>query len=445
MAIRHKPIIDLVDPAIADTVDSGVRTGIKANPYDLDFSVRAFDLQGSTEVQLFFAEISGLTSLSATGSFPNQKFVLGKSVSGNRGTAIPESDTLTSVDTEFTWDITDSVFANSDSVIVAEGTYYIYLVASDSINVALRQSTALLTVKHSPSFTFYEPPRDSHREINTGSQPVYAIQWQKGRGDADFDDNATIDLYFTTDNPATINYENFPDSLLNDVDTKTIVKGLTENGEAASDMYVWDLRNPPNDVPKESVSGGKVWLYAIITDSRGNKNVALGGALTMIHDPHITILSSKLDDYVPRLREGRRAANRVGRLPGGRWKQHRRCLHQALRDSDRGRAHHPRCARGGGQRNHRLSHQQLKRQSDWGHGDFDPGGQFRLLRLEHSTLWPRHRGLRCLRRHRKGLDLYHQHRDNHKPKQHSVDTGRRTWGPNKLFQHQPDQRYRGHR
>ncbi len=299
VAIRHKPIIDLVDPAIADTVDSGVRTGIKANPYDLDFSVRAFDLQGSTEVQLFFAEVSGLTSLSATGSFPNQKFVLGKSIGGNRGTAIPQSDTLTSVDTEFTWDITDSVFANSDSVIVAEGTYFIYLVASDSINVALGQSTALLTVKHSPSFTFYEPPRDSHREINTGSQPNFAIQWQKGRGDADFDDNATIDLYFTTDNPATINYEDFPDSLLNDVDTKTIAKGLTENGDAASDMYVWDLRNPPNDVPKESVSGGKVWLYAIITDSRGNKNVALGGALTMVHDPHITILSSKLDDYVP--------------------------------------------------------------------------------------------------------------------------------------------------
>ena len=297
VAIRHKPIIDLVDPAIADTVDSGVRTGIKANPYDLDFSVRAFDLQGSTEVQLFFAEVSGLTSLSATGSFPNQKFVLGKSVSGNRGTVIPQSDTLTSVDTEFTWDITDSVFVSPDSVIVAEGTYFIYLVASDSINVALGQSTALLTVKHSPSFTFYEPPRDSHREINTGSQPVFAIQWQKGRGDADFDDNATIDLYFTTDNPATINYENFPDSLLNDVDTKTIVKGLTENGEAASDMYIWDLRNPPNDVPKESVSGGKVWLYAIITDSRGNNNVALGGALTTKHDPHITLLSGRLSVY----------------------------------------------------------------------------------------------------------------------------------------------------
>ena len=292
VAIRHKPIIDLVDPAIADTVDSGVRTGIKANPYDLDFSVRAFDLQGSTEVQLFFAEVSGLTSLSASGSFPNQKFVLGKSVSGHRGIAIEHSDTLTSVDTEFTWDITDSVSANGDSVIVAEGTYFIYLVASDSINVTLGQSEALLTVKHSPSFTFYEPSRDTHREINTGSQSNYSIQWQKGRGDNDFDDDATIDLYFTTDNPATINYEDFPDSLLNDVDTKTIVKGLSENGDAASDMYVWDLRNPPNDVPKESVSGGKAWLYAIITDSRGNKNVALGGALTMKHDPRITLTTA---------------------------------------------------------------------------------------------------------------------------------------------------------
>jgi len=61
-------------------------------------------------------------------------------------------------------------------------------------------------------------------------------------------------------------------------------------------MYVWDFRNPPNDVPKASLSG-KVWLYAIISDAKGNSQVSLGGALTLSHEPHITLLSSELDDY----------------------------------------------------------------------------------------------------------------------------------------------------
>ena len=298
LTIKHKPIILHVDPAGSDTVDTGVRSGENANPYDLNFTVRDFDLQGTAEIQLFYSSVSGLSSVSTIGTFPSQQFTLGKSVSGVRAIPITGTDTLTSVATEFSWDITDSVAvrvgALVDSQTVVENAYFIYLVASDSLNIAVGQSDAALTVKHSPSFTFYEPPKDTHRKINTGSQPIYSIQWQKGRGDQDFDNNATIDFYFTTDNPAAINYENFPDSLLKDSDTQIVVKGLTEDAEGKSDMYVWDLRNPPNDVPRIK---RKVWLYAVISDANGNSNVALGGALTMDHDPHITLLSSKLDDY----------------------------------------------------------------------------------------------------------------------------------------------------
>ena len=298
LTIKHKPIIVHVDPATADTVDTGVRSGEKANPYDLDFTVRDFDLQGTAEIQLFYSSVSGLTSVSTIGTFPSQKFTLGKSVAGVRAIPITGSDTLTSVATEFSWDITDSVAvrvgALVDSQTVVENAYFIYLVASDSLNIAVGQSAAALTVKHSPSFTFYEPPKDTHRKINTGSQPIYSIQWQKGRGDQDFDNNATIDFYFTTDNPATINYEDVPDSLLKDADTRIVVKGLTEDAEGKSDMYAWDLRNPPNDVPRIN---RKIWLYAIISDSNGNSNVTLGGALTMDHDPHITLTSSNLGDY----------------------------------------------------------------------------------------------------------------------------------------------------
>lgn len=298
LSVKHTPIIVHVDPAISDTVDTGVRSGAKANPYDLDFSVRDFDLQGTAEIQLFYSSVSGLNSVSVIGTFPNQKFTLGKSVAGVRAIPIAHTDTLTSSYTEFTWDVTDSVAvrvgAGIDSQSVAEGSYFLYLVASDSVTATVGQSKASLTIKHSPSFTFYEPPRDTHRKINTGSQPVYTIQWQKGRGDQDFDSDATIDIYFTTDNPATVNYEDFPDSLLKDSDTQVVVKGLKENAEGASDMYIWDLRHAPNDVPR---SGRRVWLYAIISDANGNSTTALGGALTMTHDPRITMLSSKLDDY----------------------------------------------------------------------------------------------------------------------------------------------------
>ena len=294
LAVRHKPLIDQVDPARADTVDTGVRTGLKANPYDLDFRVRDFDRQGSTEVQLFYSAVSGLASVSTIGRYPSLSFALGKSTKGKRAIAIPGSDTLTSAHTEYAWNVTAAVVDNGAASTVKEGSYFIYAVASDSVHITVGQSIAQLTVKHSPSFVFYEPPRDTHRQLNTGSQPVYAIQWQKGSGDQDFDDNATVDLYYTTDSPATTNYESYPDSLLKDADTRTVVKGLTENAGAASDMYMWNYRNPPNDVPQDGV---KVWLYARISDSHNNSSVALGGALTLTHDPRLILLTSKLDDY----------------------------------------------------------------------------------------------------------------------------------------------------
>ncbi|MEW6750075.1 MAG: FlgD immunoglobulin-like domain containing protein [Candidatus Latescibacterota bacterium] len=298
LTIRHRPIVDFVAPAGLDTVDTGVRSGEHANPYDLDFAVRDFDRQGSTQVQLFYAAASGLSSVSVIGTYPSLRFTLGKSLAGVRGVPLTHADTLTSADSEFSWDLTDSVAvrvgAAVDSQIVAEGAYYLYVVASDSQNVTVGQSRATLVVKHSPSFTFYEPAVDTHRRLSTGSQPVYTIQWQKGRGAADFDDDATVDFYFTTDNPATVNYEDWPDSLLRDADTRLLATGLGEDGEGADDFYEWDLRDPPYDVPPD---GTPVWLYAVTTDAHGNRSVALGGALTMTHEPRIVLLSSKLDEY----------------------------------------------------------------------------------------------------------------------------------------------------
>lgn len=294
VTMRHKPLIQFVDPIGIDTVDTGIRTGSKANPYDLDFLVRDFDDQGSTQVALFYSAVNGLTSVSVSGTYPNQRFALGKSVSGARGVLIEGSAGLTSAAVEYSWDVTDSVFVAGDSVIVEEGQYYLYVVASDGDFVTVGQGEGQLALKHSPTLTFYEPPKDTHRRINSGSQSVYSLQWQKGPGDADFDDNAIIDLYFTTDSPVNVNYEGYPDSLRSDIDTRIIQTGLSEDSDdGASDMFVWDFRSAVNDVP---IDGRQVWIYALIRDSRGNENVELGGSITVEHDPRIVLLTSDLDD-----------------------------------------------------------------------------------------------------------------------------------------------------
>jgi len=287
VTLRHSPIVQQVDPIAADTVDSGVRTGLKASPYDLDFAV--FDYDSEARVQLFYASVAGITSVSATGVYPNQKFVLGKSVAGTRGTAITDSTTLTSRDHEFSWDVS--------SPLVAEGSHYLYAVGSDSISASVGNSSTPLVVRHSPSFTFYEPPQDTQREIDTGSQSIYTIQWQKGPGVKDLDHNADIDLYFTTDDPAVTDHSTesgaSTTSLTLDADTKKInVAILPENSTGAGDMFAWDLRSPPNAVP---TTGQSVWIYAVVTDGNGNITVARGGSLVMTHSPYI-LLETRLPE-----------------------------------------------------------------------------------------------------------------------------------------------------
>jgi hypothetical protein len=297
LSIVHSPIIQQVDPIVADTVDSGVRTGLKANPYDLDFSV--VDHDSDARVQLFYASVSGITSVSVTGSYPNQRFVLGKSVAGIRGIAITDSTTLTDLDREFSWDITDSVYVAGDSSIVDDGTYFLYAVATDSINVSVGNSATSLVVKHSPSFEFFEPAEDTQRNIDSGSQSAYTIQWQKGPGDDDYDDDASIDLYFTTDDPAIADHSTdagaTTDALINDADTKTIITGLAEDGDGASDMYVWNLETPPNNIPQSSA---QVWVYAVAIGAT-DTTVARGGSITIAHAPFI-----QLNTRMPEINQG---------------------------------------------------------------------------------------------------------------------------------------------
>ena len=250
---------------------------------------------------MFYSAISGLTSLSASGTYPSETFVLGKSLSGTRGAAITSSTSLTATAREYSWDVT--------SPIITQGSYYLYAVASDGESVDVGNSAQVLLVAHSPSLTLYEPARNTQRTIDTGSQPVYTIQWQKGRGDRDLDDNASISLYFTAVDPATTNYSGSDSTALTSAgggNAKFIVGGLNENDEGAKDMYVWDFRTSTN-VP---VTDTRVWLYAVLSDVSGNVDVELGGSLLLTHSPHIflktgspeinqgDILRIEWDDYM---------------------------------------------------------------------------------------------------------------------------------------------------
>ena len=56
-------------------------------------------------------------------------------------------------------------------------------------------------------------------------------------------------------------------------------------------MYVWDLRNPANAVPR---SGRQVWIYALTTDG-SNTAVVRGGSIVLTHNPFI-LLETRLPE-----------------------------------------------------------------------------------------------------------------------------------------------------
>ena len=288
VTLVHAPVVQSVDPITAETVDTGVRTGLQANPYDLDFSVVDYD--GEAKVQLFYSALAGLTSVSVAGTYPNQSFALGNSVATTKSTAITDSASLSSSDTEYSWDVTDP--------IVAEGAYYVYAVATDGDSIVVGRSVDQLNVVHSPRFTFYEPARNTQRNLDSGSQPSYTIQWQKGPGDDDLDDDADIRLYFTHVDPAVTNYSGSDSTALvddADGDAQLIVGGLKEDDDGADDMYVWDLRAATN-APE---SGKRAWLYGVVADDDDNVSVVLGGSLKITHSPHIF-----LETGVPEISQG---------------------------------------------------------------------------------------------------------------------------------------------
>ncbi len=299
LRVRHIPIVRSVAPIAADTVDTGEFSNIaKANPYKIKFTIDDFD--DNAQVRLFLSTASNLaaSSISVTGTFPNQVLAL------TGATEIQLSDSLRSdEDIEFDFNVI-AQGANRDSVIV-QGNYFIYAVAADEDTFAIGVSSNALAIRHSPSFEFTSPLTGVTLPLDTSQQDRYTIEWQRGRSDQDLDGNAIISLYYTGVDPNTTNYSGTDSTRLlattgtNPGNAVLIAGNIREDDEGASDQFVWNFRNPPSALPKlftplptNATStnphvyqvGSTVdtaWVYAVLHDSLGNTRVQTGGAILL--------------------------------------------------------------------------------------------------------------------------------------------------------------------
>ena len=299
MRVRHIPLVKSVSPVAVDTVDTGEFDDLdKTNPFQIKFQL--VDYNDNAQVRLFFATASDLTAsdVAITGTYPN----LDISLTG--ATPIQLSDTLrTDEDIEFDFDVT-AQGSTGDSVI-AQGNYTVYAVVADGDSFSVGTSTFPLSVRHSPAFEFTAPLAGTVKKINTTQQFDYTIEWQRGRSDQDLDGNAIISLYYTGVDPNTFDYSGRDSTTLvatsgANAGSAILIQGsIREDDEGAADQFVWDVKNPPGELPrvyKQNHTAGAysphayqhgavndtAWVYAVLSDTLGNTRVSAGGAILLL-------------------------------------------------------------------------------------------------------------------------------------------------------------------
>ena len=301
MRIRHIPLANSVAPVSVDTVDTGEFDDLdKTNPYTIRYQL--IDYDDNAQVRLFFSTVASLSAadVSITGTFPNLTLDL------VGATPIQQSDTLrTDEDEEFTFDVT-AQGSTQDSVI-AQGNYTIYAVVADGDSFAVKASGFALAVRHSPAFEFTAPLSGTVKKINTTQQFNYTFEWQRGRSDQDLDGNARITLYYTGVDPTTFDYSGTDSTRLiatsgaNAGNGVLIQGGIREDDEGAGDQFVWDFRDPPNQLPRTyrpphdgvhnynphqyrpvGATTDTAWVYAVLADTLGNTRVASGGGVLLL-------------------------------------------------------------------------------------------------------------------------------------------------------------------
>ncbi|SPD75284.1 exported hypothetical protein [uncultured Desulfobacterium sp.] len=147
----------------------------------------------------------------------------------------------------------------NQTVVVTPSQTTTYTITADGPGGRVLDSVTL-TVNWAPSVNMLMPSGD-----NDPSNGSFAIKWS----DYDPDDNATISLYYDTDNTGQ--------------DGTMIVSGLKEDPDGAgNDEYAWDVSQMPD---------GIYYIYAVINDGKGTQVVDYSdGVVNVTRNPSLEVI-----------------------------------------------------------------------------------------------------------------------------------------------------------
>ena len=279
--ILRPPKINSVGPIDDVTLDSGGLYNVNGVPdgkgprrVKIDFEVN--DADDPPEVYLFASQDSTLTV--AANSFNAE--------------GLPELADAELLNKAGPISITDSFFWKfSGNDFVAEGVYYVYALVSDASSIVLGRSKGRIQVIHSPYLRFDTPTDGRGGKVDTiftgGVNPQRYLTFTWGKkgfnGDFDLDDNALIDLYYSSEPAGKASGFELPGTdglftaLLKDK-AWVIAGGIEEDGDSREDnQYVWDLWSLDGEESSSLIGGQPYYFYGLISDGKHRRLVQING------------------------------------------------------------------------------------------------------------------------------------------------------------------------
>lgn len=280
LVVRHEPVIERLGPPGTEplTFDSGglldtagVMNGLGIRRLSVEMSV--VDHDDSAAVHLFY---SGNPNLG-----PTNVTVLGESVILEGAFAITITGPLPEEMTQFDWD-------TAGPPMVPAGDYYLYAVAVGGGQSTVDRTSRQILVRHAP-FLRLDATIDGgvgDTIVTGGTRPQRFITLTWGRsgagGDADVDDDARIDLYYSSRDDFLLPVD--ADSIeaaaaTPGQDTHLIIAGLAEDADARNDnLFVWDLWSLEGGdaVPAQARAYS---VYGVIADGEHKRLVRMDGGV----------------------------------------------------------------------------------------------------------------------------------------------------------------------
>ena len=319
LQVRHAPRVEQVGPAEGTTeLDSGILQdsegrvlGLGPHQVEVEFSVT--DNDDVPAVQLYYSEADDLGALDMV--------LTDGAVSGlDRAVAITAEGGLQRREGSVPWDILTPQ-------VVPAGSYYLYAVASDGRSRTLGRSQTPIKVRHAP-YLRLDPLDDAGTPTTVatgGVHPQRYLTFTWGRsgsdGDQDVDDDARIDLYYSTTPAQTASAAGFAipggaAELLADLglNTQAIATGIAEDPDQRQDnQYAWDLWALAGEGRPVPTAGQRYYVYGIIDDGTSKRLAQMNGGrpndagahLVFAHAPTLRPLQPLAETSVRPGRSGR--------------------------------------------------------------------------------------------------------------------------------------------